>query len=345
MPADAPALLLRADASSAIGAGHVVRSLALASAFGSARATLLTVAPSDFARAEAAAAGVRVAAVPEPYPSPRDLEATLAAVAAEKNPWIVVDGYRFDRAYQSALRARGARVLVLDDGPRVPFYDADLVLDQNLGAETRNYPGVPPERQLLGSRYALLRKSVLEPARPVRRFDGVAKRWLVTFGGSDPTGMIPRVVKALAACPTPAEIVVVAGPQNPRLTEIRAAAASDPRVRVEAAADVPALMRWADAAVISAGSSSWEAAYLTLPCLVFAAVDNQAAIAAALTAAGAAVRLEPSAEGGEISAAIEKLALDGPARGRLSRAAGELVDGRGAERVAAAMLAPAGGRA
>lgn len=337
MPAEAPALLLRADASPAIGAGHVVRSLALARAYAGSRKTLLTVAPSDFVRAQAAEARVDVR---ELAPS-ADPAAVLEAVAAERSPWVVLDGYGFDKAYQSALRARGARLLVLDDDPRLPDYDADLLLDQNLGAESKAYRGVPKDRQLLGSRFALLRRGVTEPAPPVRRFDGPARRWLVTFGGSDPTGMIPRVVAALASCPTPEEIVVVAGPQNPRLAEIRAAAAADRRVRVEAAADVPALMRRADAGVISAGSSSWEAAHLGLPCLVFAAVGNQSPIAAALVAAGAAAPLDPAA----IAAGIEALAKDAPRRAALSAAASRLVDGKGAERVCAAMLAPAGGRA
>ena len=64
--------------------------------------------------------------------------------------WIVIDGYRFDAAYHAALRPAAWPLLVIDDYAHLPYYDADLLLNQNLGAERLRYSGPPAMNRLLG---------------------------------------------------------------------------------------------------------------------------------------------------------------------------------------------------
>lgn len=335
--ANRPHIIIRADAGPKIGSGHAIRSLALAATFPSARKILITVAPSSFLRDEAASAGVRVLALKQPDPAPGDLLALRSVIDSGKRPWVILDGYHFDLNYQTALRRTGARILVLDDGPRLTSYDADLIVDQNIGAETRRYPGVPLERQLLGTNFALLRKSFREHAPPARRFEYPAANWLVSFGGADPAGATMVILRALSSSPSVKRVAAVVGPDNPSLHDIRMIAARDARIRVEVAADMPALMSWADAAVLGAGSSCWEAAYLGLPFVAVPIAPNQDLNAAILLSAGVAWRITLTHDEAELTARLEAFANDAIARKQLSKTGRSLVDGLGANRVVAAM--------
>jgi spore coat polysaccharide biosynthesis predicted glycosyltransferase SpsG len=48
--------------------------------------------------------------------------------------WVVVDGYGFGEAYQSAIQSTGLKLQLLDDDGHARHYSANLVLNQNASA-------------------------------------------------------------------------------------------------------------------------------------------------------------------------------------------------------------------
>src|SRR5512138_3242801 len=193
--------IFRADASSALGSGHVMRCLTLA---GSLRTMgwdcAFAVQPGS---AEAAPAleeagyetrGIEGAAEHEP--------SALTRHWPEGCDWLIVDHYGRDRHFESACRPWARRILAIDDLADRP-HDADLLLDQTLNRAEEAYDGlVPPRcRLVLGTRYALLRPefSRLRPAAlKARREDGGALRLLVSLGGTDPDNVTSQVLAAMA---------------------------------------------------------------------------------------------------------------------------------------------------
>ena len=133
-------LLLRADANERIGSGHVMRSLALARALiarGGA-ATLVGRIASDRLHRRLLDASVTLVPLDDTEPGEDDLTATARTLERlgprDGSVWAVLDGYHFDAHYQCEIRRTGFPVLVIDDvADRAP-YDADLLLNQNLGA-------------------------------------------------------------------------------------------------------------------------------------------------------------------------------------------------------------------
>lgn len=335
-----PLLLIRADASPTIGSGHLMRCLALGRAWNSAGGATLVVCGAD-ARAfqpRVDAAGVEAVWLEATFPEPRDLADLQALIAARAPAWIVLDGYHFDAAYEDGLRATGRPVLTLDDTVHRSAYRADLVLNQNLGSESFDYRTRGAGGALLGTRFALLRPEFAaarltlsrDAARPVRRL-------LITMGGSDPEGMTGCVLADLIDLPE-VEIVVVVGAANlhrPVLEALVAERAAPTRIVVDAA-DMAAWMIWADVVVSASGSTVWELACLGCPTALVVLADNQSGIASALDAAGAAIVVESLAPGAA-RAAVDHLLADAELRVDLSRRALALVDGRGAERVVAAL--------
>jgi spore coat polysaccharide biosynthesis predicted glycosyltransferase SpsG len=134
-------LLVRTDASVAIGTGHVMRCLALAQAWqqagGNVVFAMAEATPSLEARLRISR--IKVMRLSATAGSAEDAARTSAAARGEKADWVVVDGYQFDSAYQAALRAEGLKVLFIDDNGEAAPYSADLILNQNAHATEALY--------------------------------------------------------------------------------------------------------------------------------------------------------------------------------------------------------------
>jgi spore coat polysaccharide biosynthesis predicted glycosyltransferase SpsG len=98
------------------------------------------------------------------------------------------------------------------------------------------------------------------------------------------------------------------------------------------------LLAAADLVVCGAGGTMVEACAAGVPAAVTVLAPNQAPIARALERAGAVVRIDDA----EPEAAVAALGGDRARRAELTRAARAAVDGRGADRVAAAIERLAG---
>ena len=105
------------------------------------------------------------------------------------------------------------------------------------------------------------------------------------------------------------------------------------------ATDVAGLMRAADAAVGAGGASTWERCALGLPTLAVVVAENQRAMISAMAGEGRLLAADIHAPGFEEALRTGFEALQrSEVRARLSKAARALCDGRGASRVAEAVM-------
>lgn len=329
-------VVIRADGGAAIGLGHVTRCLALADRLRErgARVTFVTRDPSGVVFAKLATGGCDVAAVPE---DADDLPMLLARARALDAAAVVTDVYGLTVAYQQAVRAL-ARLVVIDDLAEGSFL-ADVVVNQNLGARAASYAVAPHTRLLLGPRFALLRREFVGPRGPA----APAPRVLIMMGGADPDNVTARALADVDTAAADVTIDVVAGPafrDLARLASVAAKATHAVRIHHDPP-DLPALMAAATLAVSAAGSTCWELCCLGVPAVLLVLADNQIGVAAGLEAAGAAESLgavDPFPEG-RLAHAVEALLADPARRAGMAEIGRGLVDGAGAERVAAEVLA------
>jgi UDP-2,4-diacetamido-2,4,6-trideoxy-beta-L-altropyranose hydrolase len=282
----------------------------------------------------------RIAAPPGGEEDARQL---LQAAGDLGAAWLVVDGYQFGAEYQRAIKEAGARLLVIDDYGHAAHYHADLVLNQNLYADEGLYPRRNAHtRLLLGSPYVLLRREFTKWRGWRREVPAVARKVLVTLGGSDPGNVTLRAIEALQ---TPGseglEAVAVLGAGNPHRAALEAAVKGPGRVRLQAnVTDMPELMAWADFTLAAAGSTCWELALMGLPSLLVVSAENQVRVASSCAAAGIGRDLGwhhgLTADG--LARSLQGTAVDHVFRADAARRGQELIDGRGAERVVGALL-------
>ncbi len=339
-----PRLLVRADADTERGSGHVMRCLALAQAWQGegGRALFLSRCHSEVLRQRIEASGAGFLLLTAEESSAGDLDATLSVVREGQASFVVLDGYDFDLDYQLALRAAGCRLMVIDDTVRLPRYETDFLLNQNLGADRLGYICGHSTRLMLGPKYALLRREFTAWRSRMHIVPETGCKILVTLGGSDPDNVTLKVIHALRQLRNPRlQIRVVAGHANPHIDELRDVAAEFPG-RLELLAAVPdmaALMAWADLAVSGAGSTCWELACLGLPAVTLVLAENQQIIADELAAAGAVLNLGWHAKVSidRLATAVDALLFSSFRRLCMSRTGRALVDGKGAHRVAATL--------
>ena len=344
---------IRVDGSSRIGHGHVVRCLSLASALRDRGAVVTFIGGElDVDLVDRlTGAGFAVASLPgargdAAFDAEDDASRSRDALAALglTPEWIVVDHYGLDARWERAMRptARGG-LLVVDDLADRP-HDCDLLLDQNLveDAEAR-YAGLLPATAttLLGPRYALLHPDYRALHDEVGLRSGPVHRILVSFGGGDNDALASHAIDAILYLDRPDIIVdVVLGAASAQVAHVRRHVASHSSIRIlDAVPSLAPLMAAADLAIGGAGTTSWERLCLGLPAVVVTVADNQVPSARALHDRGLIrwvgdVGPDVGARIGHVLREIVATGLD-PA---WSRTAAELVDGRGAERVAALML-------
>ena len=336
----APLILFTPAAGPQIGGGHVMRGIALAEALRRRGAAGAFAVPAWGERLLHRFASPEFAI--DPLARSGDPAAIAAAVGALRPDVLVLDDFWLSAA-QIAKLAGSVRAMVVIDDLADRRYVCDLLVDPSFGRSARDYAGrTPPGCELLvGPRYALLRESfgrqAAEPPLPVPE---QPRRLFVSFGLADPGGVTARAVRRLRQRLPDVALDVALAADAASLPQLRLLAAADPSLHLHPdALNVAALMRGADAAVGAGGASTWERCAIGLPTLAVVVADNQREMIARLAAAGAVLSVDAAQADFEpaFDAAVERLA-DAQTRAALRQASQGLCDGRGASRVADAIL-------
>ncbi|WP_206022139.1 UDP-2,4-diacetamido-2,4,6-trideoxy-beta-L-altropyranose hydrolase [Billgrantia bachuensis] len=254
--------------------------------------------------------------------------------------WLIVDHYALNACWERAVLPQGTRLMVIDDlADR--SHIADILLDQNLGRNEKDYENLVPARCrcLIGPRYALLRPEFVElreASLDRRREPFEPKQLLISLGGVDKDNATGAVLDALKSCGLPGacHITVIMGASAPWLDTVRTKAGELPwhcDVVVNVT-DMARRMTQADLAIGAAGSTSWERCCLGVPTLMLELADNQKGIAEALHQVGAAYNVGKPDAVNRLPDILDKQ-IRPKTLARMSRIASGLVDGNGLTRL------------
>lgn len=337
----------RVDASPGLGSGHVVRCLALAEALvarGARCAFLARAMPAPLAAAIRGAGHELVPLVVEaPWTVPEGswpaavqaVDARACAPALDGADWLVVDHYGLDARFE---RQAPVPVLAIDDLGRA--HDCALLHDPAPHADPEGfYAGTCAGARLIGPAFALLRPAFAAERARLRRKPGPVTRLLVFMGGLDDRGATRRALEAIERAGLGAVAVdVVVGSLHPQRAALAAHTGTRPGWTLHVdTPDMAALMARADLALGAGGSATWERLALGLPTIAVRIAANQDRILAEGERLGILLRAENQVEA--MAPALAALAADATARWEMTERALALCDGRGAERVAARMVA------
>lgn len=328
--------IIRTDGGASVGFGHVRRCLTLARQLTRLDTDVQFLCDGPAAVHELIAAeGFQATPVDLPY----DLEQTRRKIRETSAQIVIVDSYDLGEEYLAALSSEKIKVVAIDDLAQHRF-PVDVVVNGSANASELQYAALPETQFLLGTAYALVREEFVADSR--RQCSGFVRRVLVTMGGSDPWQLTPRVVGWIREILPSVKVDVILGP----LVEQKSAAARECQsvsgVEVHSSPTrVDELMRRADLAVSGGGQTCYELAATGTPTMAICVAENQRGQLSALSREGG-LEVAGSADdpdlGLNLKTKLFNLAGDFDQRRKMAAKGLQLVDGKGAKRVAGAIM-------
>lgn len=336
-------VLIRVDATEKIGFGHIRRCIALAKQLVAYGFQPYFIGLIDGVDIEKELTGARVKSIKQPRYDLHEATKVVDFYREIDARFLIVDHYCAGEDYQDQFVMNRIPWLQFD-GAAQSVQLANIVVSMGAQRSFRDYRRLIRRsctRVLAGSAYAILRGEFLKYRNPRRSFRECPKRILISFGGGDDRGAIDLSLNALRHC-NGVEASVFTGSLNPRIDKIRDLVESISEMRVSLhvdSKDMAFQMNRADFAIISGGTTLFEAAFLGVPALVVQIANNQEGNISAWAALGAARNLG-SLENLNVTSIRDQVNSISCAHtlSAMSRAGQRNIDGKGAERIVAEIL-------
>ncbi|WP_372872419.1 UDP-2,4-diacetamido-2,4,6-trideoxy-beta-L-altropyranose hydrolase [Shewanella sp.] len=276
MPAESLTLVFYANASATIGAGHLMRLMALADAFIAAakktRVSLKTVfwgkSCPDALKQKLHARGFDWQCAPS--------QLTVSAINSLAADMLVVDDYHLNADEWQAISACQTFCVALDDAIAAHHLPVDAVINPAPDLSEASYRQRAGTASLfLGPRYTLLRQEFRVTPQP--RFSH-RESLLITLGGSDVKSLSIPLVKTLTLSLPDTPITIIVGAMTELSDDSLTAAnqGNQPLRVLRNVENMANVMAGCGLAVSAAGGTLGELASMGVPTFALVCVDNQA---------------------------------------------------------------------
>ncbi len=378
-------VVIRADANSKIGMGHVMRCLSVADALLKRGEEVLFVTADDTPVPLLTKKGIPYCVLHTDY---ADMEAELPelwevlrelpqgaespdAALAQKNTSILVDSYYVTEKYLAALKKRITTIYM--DDIYAFSYPVDMLINYNIYGEEMGYEkdaAFADTKLLLGTEYVPLREEfsagagyaqsrkelsaetenvtpaedrLHQTAEQGRTADGGI---LITTGGSDSFNLAGQLLMEAMKYDAlkEKEYHVVSGSLNPHIGELQALAQKHENIHIHCnVTNMAELMAESEVALSAGGSTLYELCAVGVPVIAFSFAENQERLVQTFVKRGIAqyggnYRTDGNKMIQNTIAGLETLLEDKNLRSEYRKKARTLVDGKGAERIAEALL-------
>lgn len=365
-------VVIRADANSKIGMGHVMRCLSVADALLKRGEEVLFVTADDTPVPLLTKKGVPYRVLHTDY---ADMEAELPelwevlrelpqgaespdATLVQKNTSILVDSYYVTEKYLAALKKRITTIYM--DDIYAFSYPVDMLINYNIYGEEMGYEkdvAFADTKLLLGAKYVPLREefsagagygqSRKEFSEGVENVTPAADGGiLITTGGSDSFNLAGQLLMEAMKYDALKEkkYHVVSGSLNPHIGELQALAQKHENIHIHCnVTNMAELMAESEVALSAGGSTLYELCAMGVPVIAFSFAENQERLVQTFVKRGIAqyggnYRTDGNKMIQNTIAGLETLLEDENLRTEYRKKARTLVDGKGAERIAEALL-------
>lgn len=378
-------VVIRADANSKIGMGHVMRCLSVADALLKRGEEVLFVTADDTPVPLLTKKGVPYRVLHTDY---ADMEAELPelwevlrelpqgaespeAALAQKNTSILVDSYYVTEKYLAALKKRITTIYM--DDIYAFSYPVDMLINYNIYGEEMGYEkdaAFADTKLLLGTEYVPLREEfsagagyaqsrkelsaetenvtpaedrLHQTAEQGRTADGGI---LITTGGSDSFNLAGQLLMEAMKYDAlkEKEYHVVSGSLNPHIGELQALAQKHENIHIHCnVTNMAELMAESEVALSAGGSTLYELCAVGVPVIAFSFAENQERLVQTFVKRGIAqyggnYRTDGNKMIQNTIAGLETLLEDKNLRSEYRKKARTLVDGKGADRIAEAII-------
>jgi len=266
-------ILFRADSSSNIGTGHIMRDLVLAKQYPNASITFATQELKGNINHKILEAGYKIEKLKS-----NNIEELDNLIKKLDIDMIVIDHYGIDDKFEKKLKNKNPKLKIMVLDGTYEKHHCDILLNHNIYADEKKYKGLVPKYCELrcGSKYTLLRDEFIkEKKKKIKENKKKIKNIFIAMGGADHSNITINILKVLkkfdAIYPT-----VVTTSANKNLDTLQEYAHSHPRVKLYINTEkIAKLMHKSDFAIVSPSVTINEIMYLDIPFIAIKTAKNQ----------------------------------------------------------------------
>jgi len=266
-------VLFRADSSSSIGTGHIMRDLVLAKQYPDSKIVFATQELKGNLNSKIIKSGYVV----EPLVS-NDVEELISLVKRLDIDMVIIDHYGIDYTFEKALKVKtDVQLMVLDDTYEEHF--CDVLLNHNIYADENRYKDLVPKNCELqcGKEFTLLRDefTIEKQIGRQNKNDKVNLNVFIAMGGADHSNINTKILKVLTKFPS-IHAHVVTTIANKHLEELKNYIDHLENITLHINTNqIAKLMNEADFAIITPSVTINEIFYLNVPFIAIRTADNQ----------------------------------------------------------------------
>jgi len=266
-------ILFRADSSSQIGTGHIMRDLVLATRYPDAKIIFAVRDLPGNINHKIKESGYTIELLDSNEP-----DHLVEVVKKYDADMVIVDHYGIDETYERTLKEKtGVTLMVLDDTYEKHY--CDILLNHNIYADAAKYEALVPHgcRLLCGKEHTLLREEFLREKQKGRQNRNAPDHLevFIAMGGADHQNLTVSILRVLEDFPNIFPHVVTTT-ANRHLDALQAYTDTHPNVTLHINTHkIARLMNRADLAIVTPSVTVNEVMNLQLPFIAIMTANNQ----------------------------------------------------------------------
>jgi UDP-2,4-diacetamido-2,4,6-trideoxy-beta-L-altropyranose hydrolase/UDP-4-amino-4,6-dideoxy-N-acetyl-beta-L-altrosamine N-acetyltransferase len=267
-------ILFRADSSSTIGTGHIMRDLVLAQQFKDAEIIFATQELPGNINQKIIDKGYELHIL-----NSNTLDELSTLIKELKIDMIVIDHYGIDLAFEKALKAQypDLILMVLDDTYEKHY--CDILLNHNIYADTNRYSNLVPAHCELrcGQEYTLLREEFIKEKQTNKDNNSSSNTTnvFVAMGGADHANLNIKISEVLNKFDN-IHINIVTTTANQHLDELKKYVETATNISLHINSDqIAKIMNNSDFAIVTPSVTLNEIVYMNVPFISIRTASNQ----------------------------------------------------------------------
>lgn len=257
-------ILFRADSSSTIGTGHIMRDLVLAKQYQNDKILFATQDLSGNINHKISETGYEIHTLDS-----NDVEEVDKLIKKLNIDLLVIDHYGIDAKQEKQLKTQNSTLKILSFDDTYEKHNCDILLNHNISADKKKYKGlVPKECELrCGSKYTLLRDEFYEAKKQ--------KTVFLAMGGADHKNLNIKILKVLEDFENLQTIVVTTN-ANQHLDALKKYVKGKKNIALHTNSNkIAKLMKKSDFAIVTPSVTVNEVYFMKLPFIAIKTAENQ----------------------------------------------------------------------
>ena len=256
-------ILFRADSSSTIGTGHIMRDLVLAEQYPKSKIIFATQNLEGNLNSKILESGYEVKSLDS-----NDVNELIELVEKLSVDMVIVDHYGIDYTFEKMLKEQTAvQLMVLDDTYEKHY--CDILLNHNIYADKERYRGLVPKNCELrcGAEYTLLRDEFTKQKK--------IKSIFLAMGGADHSNINIDILKILEEFKN-IDVNLVTTTANQNLEELKKYTENRDWIELHINSNkIAKLMRVSNLAIVTPSVTLNEVFFMELPFIAIKTAENQ----------------------------------------------------------------------